>query len=137
MVNLPGNDTQKKFVKLFIFIKMLETITTSQELLSVYYGFFHTHLNYGVLLWGNSVGAKKVFLLQKKALRIITSSASTEHCRPIFNKLRILTLASLFVLANIMFMFDKSDKMSTHKDIDAHNTRVLSFLNLDLNTTTS
>ena len=34
-----------------------------------------------------------------------------------------MTLASLFVLANIMFMFDKTDKMSTHKDIHAHNTR--------------
>ena len=113
----------KTLSKTLYLLRCLRQLLPANALLSAYYGFFHNHLNYGVLLWGNSAGAKKVFLLQKKALRIITSSASTEHCRPIFKKLRILTLASLFVLANIMFMFDKTDKMSTHKDIHAHNTR--------------
>ena len=40
------------------------------------------HLNYGLLLWG--VNLKDIFLLQKKAIRLVTHNTYNSHTEPIF-----------------------------------------------------
>ena len=40
------------------------------------------HLNYGLLLWG--VNLKDIFLLQKKAIRLVTHNIYNSHTEPIF-----------------------------------------------------
>ncbi|PSN54251.1 hypothetical protein C0J52_09236 [Blattella germanica] len=51
-----------------------------------------------LLLWGNCASAKDVLLLQKKAVRVLMGCHPKEHCRPLFQELRILTVASLYIL---------------------------------------
>ena len=38
---------------------------------SIYYGYIHSNLKYGIICWGNSTNSKKLFTLQKRALRYI------------------------------------------------------------------
>ena len=52
-------------------------------MLTAYYAFVHSYLNYGTLLWGNHDMASKLFVLQKKAVRIICGVPSREHCKPV------------------------------------------------------
>jgi hypothetical protein len=54
---------------------------------------------YGIVLWGNSSEAKKIFLLQKKVIRIIMGMKHRESCRPSFKKIKILTLTSQYILS--------------------------------------
>ena len=42
------------------------------------------HLNYGLLLWG--VNLKDIYLLQKKAIRLVTHYTYNSHTKPIFKK---------------------------------------------------
>jgi hypothetical protein len=49
-------------------------------------------MRYGIVFWGNSSEARKIFLLQKKTVRIIVGMKPREPCRPVFTKLNILTL---------------------------------------------
>ncbi|PSN53845.1 hypothetical protein C0J52_09964 [Blattella germanica] len=56
-------------------------------------------MNYGVLLWGNHTSAHHIFLLQKRAVRLIYGVSQTIYCKQLFIKSNILTLPSMFVLA--------------------------------------
>ncbi|PSN36764.1 hypothetical protein C0J52_26089, partial [Blattella germanica] len=61
----------------------------------IYYGHVYPHLNYGILLWGNHSSAKSLFILQKRAIRIIHGAPPRTHCEQLFIKLGILTSPSI------------------------------------------
>jgi hypothetical protein len=45
----------------------------------IYFAYFHSVMEFGILFWGVSVESKKVFLQQKKAIRIMTGSLLGLH----------------------------------------------------------
>ena len=65
----------------------------SSILLGIYHSLFGSHLRYGCQLWAqNENTARRVFILQKCAIRIISFSLPRTPSAPIFNSLNILTL---------------------------------------------
>ena len=46
---------------------------------SLYLTLIHSHLIYGITAWGNSSATNKLYLLQKKALRLINNKAYASH----------------------------------------------------------
>jgi exonuclease III len=63
----------------------------------IYFAHIHTIMSYGIIFWGNSPHAKKVFILQKKIIRIITNTSPRESCREIFKNMQIMTLYSQYI----------------------------------------
>ena len=60
----------------------LHPIVTSVLLgLNKYYAYIHSILSYGIIFWGRSSNVNKLFILQKKIVRIITNSRVRESCR--------------------------------------------------------
>jgi hypothetical protein len=57
----------------------------------------HSIMSYGIIFWGGSSYAKKVFILQKRIIRNITNAKPTDSCREIFVKLEIMTLYSQYI----------------------------------------
>ncbi|XP_039278708.1 uncharacterized protein LOC120350215 [Nilaparvata lugens] len=84
---------------------------------------FHSHIIYGLLLWGHAPAVHDVLLLQKKALRIVTFSGFRDHCRPLFRDLGILTVYSQFVLCSLMYIKKNLVQFQKRCDIHSHNTR--------------
>jgi hypothetical protein len=65
----------------------------SQETLEVvYYPFFHSIMNYELILWGNSSWWAKIFQIQKNRIRIIKECRSRGSCRDLFKIKKILPL---------------------------------------------
>ena len=67
----------------------------------------YSHINYCILIWG---GAEKgiiepLFILQKKAIRIISKSSFLEHTAPLFKSLALLTVHKVFNLNCILFIY--------------------------------
>ena len=58
--------------------------------LQVYYAIFYSHLNYGCNIWGltSEDNLKKIEILQKKCIRIMSFSDFRSHTNPIFTKLK-------------------------------------------------
>jgi hypothetical protein len=61
-------------------------------------------MSYGIILWGISTGHNKVFLLQKKIVRIIANDQRSELCRNSFKGFCILTFASEYIFALMTFV---------------------------------
>ena len=91
----------KKTKKLNRAIGMIYKIRydcTKSVLLSLYFSLFHSHLSYGLSIWGtsNSGYISKLALQQKKIVRAITFSDFYAHTSHIFKSLNILKSKDLF-----------------------------------------
>ena len=70
----------------------------------IYYAHVHSIMSYGVIFWGSSPSAKKVFKLQKKIIRIITNTRPRDSCKEIFKNMQIMTLYSQYIYSIILFV---------------------------------
>lgn len=96
----------------------------SQEVLkTLYYANFHSHLRYGIVNWGNSSNVARVFLLQKYAVRILSNLNYRETCRNAFKNLKILTVASLYILEVCLYVYKHKSFFSSNQVRHSHETR--------------
>jgi hypothetical protein len=85
-------------------LRRLRSGLSETYLLTIHYGLFHSHLNYGIILWGHAPGCEAILKLQKAALRVITSSTRLEHCRPIFRRLGVLTVHGQYIHTSLVYV---------------------------------
>jgi hypothetical protein len=46
-------------------IRNVKSMVSMKALISIYYSYFHSTMTYGIIFWGNSMQAERVFKLQK------------------------------------------------------------------------
>ena len=101
---------------------------------SIYYALFQSQLMYGIMAWGTAGKflLEKIRLIQKKAVRIISSAKYTAHTSEIFKKLNIFKLDDLFKAQTASFMWDFyhgtlpeafNSYFTKVSDVHQHNTR--------------
>lgn len=112
---------------IFLLLKLTKLLPDS-FLTMVYYSLFHSHLSYGLMLWGHASGGSVILKLQKRAVRIITSSEMLDHCRPLFIRLGILTFYSQYILdclINIRANLGKFEVRSKFHNYETRNRTLL------------
>lgn len=112
-----------KVSKGIFMLRSLSNSVGSDILLTVYYAYIHSHLSYGTALWANSGYANKIFILQKRAVRLLSSAPYRAHCRPLFISLGILTLPSLYVFSVLMYIKINKSSLNVNSDVHNYNTR--------------
>jgi hypothetical protein len=60
-------------------------------------------ISYGIIFWGSFSYAKKVFILQKKIIRIITNTRPRHSCRKVFKNMEIITFYSQYIYSLILY----------------------------------
>lgn len=88
-----------------------------------YFALVHSHLTYGVLLWGGSAESQRAFVAQKKALRVMVRAGSRDHCREWFRYLGILTLPSLYIYMTCLHVHTVAGSLRTRADVHGYDTR--------------
>jgi hypothetical protein len=96
----------------------------------IYFAHIHSILSYGIIFWGGASCANMVFILQKRAVRIITNSGSKESCRYLFEKLKIITFYSQFLYSLILFTINNDHLFNSVYEIHNYKTRSLNNLYL-------
>jgi hypothetical protein len=97
----------------------------------VYFAYIQSRLQYGIILWGNSQHATRLFILQKRAIRYLARASTNpcgdvyckDSCSDLFKKFNILTLPSLYIFMTIMYVFENKHLLIENKDIHDHFTR--------------
>ena len=89
----------------------------------VYYAYFHSILQYGIIFWGNSTRVHTVFRLQKRVVRVMSGVGLRPSCRNLFRKLNILPVACQYILSLMLFMVDNLENYPTNDHVHGLDTR--------------
>ena len=102
------NELAKKLNRAVGMIFKIRNDCNENALISLYYSLFHSHLCYGLSVWGtsNERSMSKLYILQKKVIRAITFSDFNAHTAPLFKNLNILNLKDLFKYKTMSLMWD-------------------------------
>lgn len=120
------NHTDKLFDKLnkaLFNLKIIRKICDDHTVVLVYYGYFLSVLRYGLLFWGNSSSAQKIFKQQKIAVRVIAGICPRVSCKPSFRKYKFLTLPALYILELALFIKNNMNFFKNCKQVHSYNTR--------------
>ena len=76
--------------------------------LQVYYALFYSHLIYGCNLWGftSEENIKKIEVLQRKCVRILTFSDFQSHSNPLFIQLGLIKARDIIKSQQLKLVFD-------------------------------
>ena len=113
----------RKLSRVLFLIRKLKSVVGQNTLIKAYYALFHSLLQYGIILWGNSSGAQNVFKCQKKALRSIKGVADIISCKPFFKELKIMTVPSLYIHSCLIYVKNNLAVFDCRNDIHHYNTR--------------
>jgi hypothetical protein len=104
--NANTNALISKLSRSIFFINRVKHTLTPKALKSLYTSFFHSHLLYctNVYTCTSQTKISKIFMQQKKAIRIICNSSYNAHTAPLFNLLDILPLEKVITHAKLTFM---------------------------------
>jgi len=112
-----------KLSRAFYAVRAMYPISYLNTLKMIYFAYFHSIINYGIIFWGNSTECKKVFLAQKKIIRIMTGSRPRTSCKPLFQSLGILTVPSKYILSLMNFALQNQEIFTPNIEVHNFNTR--------------
>lgn len=109
--------------KAFYAILHMKDYLDEKRLIDLYYAFAFCHLSYNILSWGKSVHNSRVFVAQKRILRLIFNLKPYESCKNIFKNKSILTFPSIYIFKCVTFTRQNISDFTRQSDIHYHNTR--------------
>ena len=72
---------------------------------SIYYALFESHINYACIIWGQNINTiNRLYILQKKALRINNFKERNPHSSPLFHYSKIIKVADKVKIENCLFI---------------------------------
>lgn len=125
--------------KLSSFVYALRTIANSvncHTALTAYYAYIHSKIRYGIIFWGNSVEAPRIFKIQKSCLRAIFHMRKMDSCKKVFKEYGILTVPAIYIYESLCFVRDNYvEFLSKYEQDHSYNTRGYSNLRIPSATT--
>jgi hypothetical protein len=80
-------------------------------------------VKYGIIFWGNTSDSHKVFVIQKRIIRIMNGVDPTHTCRDLFRKLEILPVPCVYLFSLMTFVANNLDKFQTNHSVYITGTR--------------
>ena len=101
------NYIKKKIAKGIGILSKARKTLNSQSLLTLYYSFIYPYLSYCIEIWGACFNTyiNRLFLQQKRIVRMISNCKRFTHTSPLFKKLRILTISKLYTYRTLLFWY--------------------------------
>jgi len=96
---------------------------SSETLRMVYFAYIHLIMSYEIILGGNRPYSDKIFKIQKRVIRIITSSRMRDSCMELFKKLEILSLYSQYIFSVSIFVIKNKHLFHTNNQTHSIHTR--------------
>lgn len=113
----------KKITSCIFLLRRLSSIVSKTVLLTAYFSFFQSRIGYALMSWGHAPMSKRIFGLQRKALRIIGGLDYREDCRQAFVEHNIMTLPSLYIYQCLIFAHSHKPSFLMHSNLHDYNTR--------------
>jgi hypothetical protein len=89
----------------------------------IYFANIHSNISYGIMFWGSSYYANKVFILQKKMIRIVINTRPRVSCREAFKNMEIMTLYSQYIYLLVLHIVNKRHLFDTNNEIHKYKSK--------------
>ena len=96
-----------KLARATYIVRTLARILPLYVIKSLYYAYYHSHLQYGILIWYPLLNVKyqnSIYALQKHLIRCLCNSGYTEYCMPLFKRESILVPKHHLQIVNRSFL---------------------------------
>jgi hypothetical protein len=113
-------------------LRNLKHIVPQSTLRTIYYAYIHSILSYGIIFCGRSLNVSRLFILQKRIVRITPNTGIRESCREVFKNMEIMTLYSQYIFSLILFAVKNKQLFTSNNEIHMYKTR--NYLNFHLPT---
>lgn len=104
-------------------LRKLVDIVSECVLLSVYRAFIESRISYAIMGWGHSPHIKRLFSLQRKAVRVMVRLNFRDDCKNTFIQLKLLNVPCIYMLQCLVYMREHISDYHTHEDFHNHHTR--------------
>lgn len=121
----------EKLSRLCYAFRVLAKISPMELLISVYFGYVHSILSYGIITWGSSPKVTQVLKLQKRILKIIKKVPIRTESIKIFRELKILPVPCIYILETVCFIHQNIDSFKTNSTYHEYNTRTSQNIHLN------
>ena len=90
-----------------VILYKLKPILPQNALFKLYYSMVHSHLLYGLVVWGSTFPSylKELNSIQNKAVKLIGGGNYLDRATPYYSKLNILKLPDLYKLETAKFVY--------------------------------
>jgi hypothetical protein len=113
-------------------LRNVKHIVPVDALRVIYFAHIHSIICYGIIFWGSSYYANKVFILQKKIVRIVTNTRPRDFCREAFKNREIMTLYSQYVYSLVLYTVNNKHLFDTNNEIHKYISKNNNNLHLTL-----
>lgn len=114
--------TCKKLSKAHYAIKNMKDSLNESGLLNIYYAMAYSHIALNIISWGRARDFSRVFILQKRLIRLIFNMHFRESCKQVFISKKILTAPCIYILKCLMFV-KRNRELFNNSLAHNHNTR--------------
>lgn len=126
----------KKLNKAYFGILQMKDTLDENGLLNIYYALAYSHISLNIMCWGCGREKSRVFILQKRIVRLIFNLRSGESCRTIFKEKKLLTLPCVYIFKCLMYTKQNLDMFVKISDNHAYHTRHGKLLSIPTHKTT-
>ena len=99
------NAIATKLNRAYAMLYKIRDFVNANILKSIYYALFESHINYACIIWGQNISTiNHLYILQKKALRIINFKEHNAHSSPLFHYSKIIKIADKVKIENCLFI---------------------------------
>jgi hypothetical protein len=97
----------KKISKSLGILARARTFLNRVTLRQLYFSFLYPYINYCLIIWGKTAATtiNPIFVLQKRAIRIIRNIRGKDSTKIAFKELKILRLPELYTFSVLTFMY--------------------------------
>lgn len=117
------NSISKKITSGIFVLRNLSRIADGGVCVMAYHALVHSMCIYGIVAWGHSAHASRVFGLQRRAVRVLAGIGYRDDVREFFTQLNILTLPSQYILECLVYAHENALNYGTALQVHQHDTR--------------
>lgn len=130
------NSLCQKLSSSIFAMRRINIVTTAAATRAAYHALVESHLRYGIIFWGGSSkdNIQRVFVQQKRAMRILGGLQEQDSCRGVFKTLKVPTVVSIYICEVIAFASNQA--LPRNRNVHVHNTRNATDFNLPVHRTT-
>ncbi len=107
-------------------INKVKNTLPKSTLCTLYSAIVHSHINYGLLIWGSGHSISRIYKLQKRSLRIINIKPYNYHTEPLFKCGNILKIEDQYTynVLTFMYLLKNHGLPESFNNLDYFNSRV-------------